>query len=118
MSIHTGRLVCPKCKNMNMFFITHEDGFLRCFNSFKCIKNNGNTIWNFSFTIDDKKTEFPEKIIKQKKIVLKVLLIGFAQMRDFKENFLFIVMVVAFLQKTFWISFLNYMKKRISKKIN
>ena len=58
------------------------------------------------------------KIIKQKKIVLKVLLIGFAQMRDFKENFLFIVMVVAFLQKTFWISFLNYMKKRISKKIN
>ena len=41
-----------------MFFITHEDGFLRCFNSFKCIKNNGNTIWNFSFTIDDKKTEY------------------------------------------------------------
>ena len=60
MSIHTGRLVCPKCKNMNMFFITHADGFLRCFNSFKCIINNENTVYNFSFTIDDKKTEFPE----------------------------------------------------------
>ena len=61
MLVQKGRLVCPKCKNMNMFFITHADGFLRAFNSFKCIKNNGNTIYNFSFTIDDKETEFPEQ---------------------------------------------------------
>jgi serine/threonine protein kinase len=60
MSIQTGRLVCPKCKNMNMFFISHADGFLRCFNSFKCIKNNGNNIYNFAFSIDDKTTEFPD----------------------------------------------------------
>ena len=61
MLVQKGRLVCPKCKNMNMFFITHADGFLRAFNSFKCIRNNGNTIYNFSFTIDDKETEFPEQ---------------------------------------------------------
>ena len=61
MSIQIGRLVCPKCKNMNMFFINHADGFLRCFNSFKCTRNNGNTIWNFSFSIDDKNTEYPEQ---------------------------------------------------------
>jgi len=71
MSIQTGRLVCPKCKNMNMFFITHEDGYLRCFNSFKCTKNNGNTIWNFSFSIDDKKTEFPEQNNKTEEDCLK-----------------------------------------------
>ena len=61
MSIQTGRLVCPKCKNMNMFFITHADGFLRCFNSFKCIRDNGNIIYNFAFTINDKETEFFEQ---------------------------------------------------------
>jgi hypothetical protein len=61
MSIQTGRLACPKCKNMNMFFINHEDGFLRCFNNFKCIRNNGNIFWNFSFSIDDKNNEFPEQ---------------------------------------------------------
>ena len=61
MSIQIGRLVCPKCKNMNMFFITHSDGFLRCFNSFKCIRDNGNTIYNFAFTINDKETELFEQ---------------------------------------------------------
>ena len=60
MSLQTGRLVCPKCKNMNMFFISHADGFLRCFNSFRCIRNNGNSKYNFAFSIDDKTTEFPD----------------------------------------------------------
>ena len=101
-----------------MQYYTHEDGFLRCFNSFKCIKNNGNTIWNFSFTIDDKKTEFPEQNNKTEEDCIKSFVNWVCPNADFKENFLFIVMVVAFLQKTFWISFLNYMKKRISKKIN
>lgn len=60
MLVQTGRLVCPKCKNMNMFFINHADGFLRCFNSFRCFRNNGNVMYNFAFSIDDKQTEFPE----------------------------------------------------------
>jgi len=73
MLVQKGRLVCPKCKNMNMFFITHADGFLRAFNSFKCIRNNGNTIYNFSFTIDDKETNSLNKTIKPKRSVLEAM---------------------------------------------
>jgi serine/threonine protein kinase len=54
-----------------MFFINHEDGFLRCFNSFKCIRNNGNIIWNFAISIDDKNTEFHEQNNKTQEECIK-----------------------------------------------
>ena len=87
MSIQTGRLVCPRCKNMNMFFISHADGFLRCFNSFKCIRNNGNIIYNFSFTIDDQKTEFPEVNNKTEEECIKSFVNWVCPNAGFNGNF-------------------------------
>ena len=60
MSKKVGRLVCPKCKNMNMIFISHSDGNLRCFNSYECTINNGNILWDFGFNINDKEYQFSQ----------------------------------------------------------
>ena len=101
-----------------MFFISHEDGYLRCFNSFKCTMDNGNTIWNFSFTIDDKQTEFPEENNKTEEDCIKSFLNWVCPDAGFQGKFFIHKMVVVFLQKIFWISFRNFMKKEISKKKN
>ena len=87
MSIQKGRLVCPNCKNMNMFFISHSDGFLRCFNSYRVIRNNGNTLYCFAFTIDDVNTEFPEQNNKTEEDCLNSYVKWVCPNGNFEGNF-------------------------------
>lgn len=49
MSIKSGRLICPKCKNINMILVGNNNKFERMLNRYKCIKDNGITLWNFFF---------------------------------------------------------------------
>lgn len=67
MSMQYGRLVFPKCKNININLIfvevNGESEIMRAFNSFQRINNNGNISWNFGLFIDDsfhENTEFKE----------------------------------------------------------
>lgn len=53
MSIKSGRLICPKCKNINMILVGNNNKFERVLNRYKCIKDNGITLWNFFFSFDE-----------------------------------------------------------------
>lgn len=64
MSVRSGRMVCPKCKNMNMIAAGNNGSFTNLMNRYKCINDNGVIFWKFSFSFDedaendeDKKTE-------------------------------------------------------------
>lgn len=53
MSLRAGRMVCPKCKNMNMIAAGNNNSFERLLNRYKCINDNGQTLWNFFFSFDE-----------------------------------------------------------------
>lgn len=53
MSIVTGRLSCPKCNNNMMIGLGNGSSFERACNRYRCMKKDGNELWNFAFSFDE-----------------------------------------------------------------